>query len=70
MRSMVDIEAEKKRLEKESSFIRKEVARLEARLRNESFLSKAPEEVIEKEKQKLYTLRDRLEKLEQQSSGL
>jgi valyl-tRNA synthetase len=70
MRSMVDIEAEKRRLQKEIDYIQKEVTRLEARLDNESFLSKAPEEVIEKEKQKLYTLRDRLEKLEQQSSGL
>jgi valyl-tRNA synthetase len=70
MRSMVDIEAEKRRLQKEIDNIQQEVTRLEARLKNESFLSKAPEAVIEKEKQKLYTLRDRLEKLEQQSSGL
>ena len=70
MSSMVDIEAEKQRLQKEIDFIQKEATRLSARLRDEAFLTKAPQAVIEKEKQKLYTLNDRLEKLEQQSSRL
>ena len=64
------IEAEKQRLQKEIDFVQKEVTRLSARLRDEAFLTKAPQAVIEKEKQKLYTLNDRLEKLEQQSSRL
>jgi valyl-tRNA synthetase len=70
MSSMVDIEAEKQRLKKEIDFVQKEVTRLSARLQDEAFLVKAPPAVIEKEKQKLYTLNDRLEKLEQQSSRL
>ena len=70
MSSMVDINAEKQRLQKEIDFVQKEVSRLSIRLRDEVFLTKAPPAVIEKEKQKLYTLNDRLEKLEQQSSRL
>ena len=67
---LVDIEAEKQRIQKEIDFVRKEVTRLTGRLQDEAFLTKAPQAVIEKEKQKLYTLNDRLEKLEQQSSRL
>jgi valyl-tRNA synthetase len=70
MSSMFDLEVEKQRIEKERDNIQKEVSRLEARLQDEVFLTKAPPAVIEKEKQKLYTLNDRLEKLKQQSSRL
>jgi len=68
--SMVDIAAEKLRLEKDMEQSQKEVERLEARLNNESFLLKAPEQVIEKERQKLYTLKEKLEKLRQQYTRL
>jgi valyl-tRNA synthetase len=68
MASMVDLEAEKKKTEKELTQTRGEVDRLENRLRDEAFLTKAPPPVIEKERQKLYTLKDKLEKLQQQST--
>jgi valyl-tRNA synthetase len=68
--SMLDPEAEKKRLQKELDSVQSEVSRLEDRLKDEAFLTKAPEAVIAKEKQKLYTLNNRLEKLKQQSSRL
>jgi len=68
--SMFDLEAERQRLEKETEQTRHEVGRLEARLKDEAFLTRAPEAVVAKERQKLYTLRDKLEKLEQQSSRL
>jgi valyl-tRNA synthetase len=68
MASMLDLEAEKKRLQKELGDVAAEVARLEARLKDEAFLTKAPEAVVAKERQKLYTLSDKLEKLKQQSS--
>ena len=68
--SMLDLEAEKKRLQKEVDNVQNQVSRLEARLQDETFLTKAPEAVIAKEKQKLYTLNNRLEKLKQQSSRL
>ena len=68
--SMLDVEAEKNRLQKELDGVQNQVSRLEARLQDETFLTKAPEAVIAKEKQKLYTLNNRLEKLKQQSSKL
>ena len=70
MASMFDLEAERKRIQKELDQSQAEVARLEARLKDEAFLNKAPAAVIEKERQKLYTLNDKLEKLKQQSSRL
>jgi len=66
MESMVDLEAEKKRLQREIEQSQAEVARLEARLRDNAFLTKAPAPVIEKERQKLSTLTDKLERLKQQ----
>ena len=70
MASMFDLEAERKKLEKELEQVRGEVARLEARLKDDAFLTKAPAAVVEKERQRLYTLNDKLEKLKQQSSRL
>jgi valyl-tRNA synthetase len=66
MESMVDLEAERKRLEKEIEETRNEVARLEARLKDKAFLSKAPTVVVDKERQKLATSKDKLKKLVQQ----
>jgi valyl-tRNA synthetase len=63
MSSMVDLEAEKKKIEKDLTQTGAEVQRLEARLADQSFMTKAPPAVIEKERQKLYTLKDKLEKL-------
>ncbi len=70
MASMFDLEAEKKRIEKELEQTQAEVNRLEARLKDQAFLTKAPPAVIEKERQRLYTLNEKLEKLKQQSSRL
>ncbi|HZC25831.1 MAG TPA: valine--tRNA ligase [Actinopolymorphaceae bacterium] len=49
----VDIEAERKRLEKDLAAARKEVAQTTAKLGNESFTSKAPAEVVAKARQRL-----------------
>ena len=65
MGSMVNLEAEKKRIQKEIEQIQNEVARLENRLKDQAFLTKAPPAVIEKERQKFYTLADKLERLKQ-----
>ena len=70
MASMYDAEAEKIRTQKELDQVRRETDRMEARLKDEAFLTKAPPAVVEKERQKLYTLKDKLEKLEQQSARL
>jgi valyl-tRNA synthetase len=68
MEGMIDLEAEKKRLQKEIERSQTEVAQLEGRLKDEAFLTKAPEAVVDKERKKLYTLVDKLERLRQQIS--
>jgi valyl-tRNA synthetase len=66
MESMVDLEAERERLEKEVEETQIEVARLEARLKDKAFLTKAPAAVVDKERDKLTVRRDKLERLKQQ----
>lgn len=66
MESMIDFEVEKKRLQKEIEQSQSEIERLETRLNDQGFLSKAPGVVIEKERQKLYTLMDKLGRLKEQ----
>jgi len=66
MESMVDMQAERERLEKEIEQTQAEVARLEARLEDRAFLTKAPPEVVDKERDKLAERKDKLERLKQQ----
>jgi valyl-tRNA synthetase len=70
MASMLDLAAEKKKVEKEIEQVATEVNRLEARLKDNAFLSKAPAAVVEKERQKLYTLSGKLEKLKEQKEQI
>jgi valyl-tRNA synthetase len=49
----VDVEAERKRMEKDLTAARKEVAQATGKLGNESFMAKAPAEVIAKTRQRL-----------------
>jgi valyl-tRNA synthetase len=67
---MVDRLAEEQRLVKESGEIKERIVQLDARLRDKAFLSKAPAQVIEKEKQKLALLEDKLKRLNQELSQL
>jgi len=67
---MVDRLAEEQRLIKESEEIKGRIAQLEARLRDNAFLSKAPSQVIEREKQKLAMFEDKLKRLHQELSQL
>jgi valyl-tRNA synthetase len=66
MEGMIDLEAEKQRLQKEIEKSQTEVAQLESRLNDKAFLTRAPAAVIDKERQKLYTLLNKLERLRQQ----
>jgi len=70
MSSMFDLEAERKRLQKETDQSQDEMDRLKARLDNQEFLTKAPKSVIDKERQKLYTITDRLERRKEQINKL
>lgn len=53
---LIDVEAERARLDKARAKVAKELARIEKKLSNESFLARAPEAVVEKEKAKLAEL--------------
>ena len=61
---LMDYEAEYARLTKEQERLTKEVARVENQLANEKFVSRAPEHVIQAERDKLANYRDMLEKTE------
>jgi len=67
---MVDRRTEEQRLVTESKEIKRRIARLESRLRDNAFLSKAPSHVIDREKQKLATLEDKLKRLHRELSQL
>ncbi len=67
---VVDRLAEEQRLLKESEEIKERIAHLEARLRDNAFLGKAPAQVVEKEKQKLSMFEDKLKRLNQELSQL
>ncbi|MFC1909771.1 valine--tRNA ligase [Chloroflexota bacterium] len=66
MAGMVDVEVEKKRIQKDMEGTQAEIGRLEARLNDAQFTSRAPPAVVEKERDKLTTLQDKLERLRQQ----
>ncbi|PIU56560.1 MAG: valine--tRNA ligase, partial [Chloroflexi bacterium CG07_land_8_20_14_0_80_45_17] len=65
---MIDELAEKKRLIKEKELTQARIAQLNTRLRDNAFLTKAPPHIVEKEKQKLYLLKDKLERLKSELS--
>jgi valyl-tRNA synthetase len=67
---MVDRHAEEQRLAKEGKEIKEKIAQLDARLRDNAFLSKAPGQIVEKERQKLVMLEDKLKRLHQELSQL
>jgi valyl-tRNA synthetase len=67
---VVDRLAEEQRLLKETEEIGERIAQLGSRLRDNAFLSRAPTEVIEKEKQRLSTLESKLNRLNQELSQL
>jgi len=67
---MVDVAAEKRRLEGEISTVEKEIGRLEQRLKDKAFVSKAPAAVVDKERGKLQAGKDKLLRLKQELAQL
>jgi valyl-tRNA synthetase len=65
MASMVNLEAEKKRLKGEIEQIQAEVNRFETRLKDQAFLTKAPTAVVDKERAKLEAKKDKMGRLKQ-----
>ncbi|HET7570023.1 MAG TPA: valine--tRNA ligase [Gammaproteobacteria bacterium] len=63
---LIDVEAEAERLERQISKFRKLEEQSNRKLANESFVSNAPAQVVEQERQRLQEHRAALEKLEEQ----
>jgi valyl-tRNA synthetase len=67
---VIDIEVEKARLKKEIDRISSVLAGIRNKLNTESFVAKAPKEVVEKEKEKQATFEMNLEKLQKSYEAL
>lgn len=67
---LVDISKEKERLSKEYQKLLKEVERVDKKLSNQGFISKAPDSVIEEEREKQKKYRSMLEQVEIQLKHL
>jgi valyl-tRNA synthetase len=67
---MVDPVAEERRLTREAEEIRARIAQLETRLRDDTFLEKAPAEIVRKEREKVALLEDKLKRLHHELSQL
>ena len=67
---LIDIGEAKKRLSKETGKLEKELTGLDKKLANESFVAKAPAEVVEENRERLADGKIRLEKLKGALAGL
>ncbi|MEG0721885.1 MAG: valine--tRNA ligase [Lachnospiraceae bacterium] len=65
LEELVDFEQEKERLTKERERLTKEIARSNGMLNNEKFLSKAPQEKVNEEKEKLETYMQMMKQVEE-----
>ncbi|MBN2600869.1 MAG: valine--tRNA ligase [Candidatus Marinimicrobia bacterium] len=65
LEGLIDVDAEKQRLEKEINRLRGLVMSIKSKLTNQDFLKKAPPSVVDREKEKEQFLREQLVKLEE-----
>ncbi|MBF0574291.1 MAG: class I tRNA ligase family protein, partial [Desulfamplus sp.] len=63
LKGVIDFDKEEQRLEKELDKVTKELISISKRLTNESFLDKAPDEVVEKVKEQQILLQEKSDKL-------
>ncbi|WP_371373310.1 valine--tRNA ligase [Thalassotalea aquiviva] len=70
MAGLIDVEAELARLSKAIEKLEKEVQRTRGKLNNENFVGKAPQAVIEKEKQKLAENESMMQTLAEQKASI
>ena len=66
----IDIEQEKAKLEKQKEKILKDLKRSEGKLNNEGFVSKAPEDVINKEKAKVAEMQGQIDLIDKSLAEL
>jgi valyl-tRNA synthetase len=64
LEGLIDFEKERARLDKEIEKVRAELGKVERKLSNDSFLNKAPADIIEKERSKREEFTEVLAKLE------
>lgn len=64
LEGLIDLDAERQRIQKELARVQGMLDGVRKKLSNESFIGKAPKEVVEKEREKLESFRMTLEKLE------
>jgi valyl-tRNA synthetase len=67
---MVDLEDERKRLQKDIDGTQSQIAHLQARLKDAQFLSRAPSAIVDRERQKLEVSLDKLSRLREQLARL
>jgi valyl-tRNA synthetase len=70
MAGLIDKDAELARLNKEIERLEKEVQRLNGKLNNDSFVGKAPEAVVQKEREKLAEARSSLDSFIEQKARI
>ena len=64
LEGLIDIEVEQNRLTKEVDRLENQIKSIKAKLMNDDFLKKAPEQIIEREKKKLADFEINLEKIQ------
>ena len=67
---IVDVAEAKKRLDKETGQLTKDITATEKKLANEKFVSRAPPEIVEENRERLVEWQARLEKLQAAQAGL
>jgi valyl-tRNA synthetase len=67
---MVDLDAERSRLERELGEAKHERDRANAQLSNEAFVSRAPEKVVNVQRERLARATEQIELLERRLAGL
>ena len=67
---LIDLDLERERLDKEIERLRKLIKGAEGKLSNEKFLSKAPENIVEHEREKLESCREQLGMVEKNRAAL
>ncbi len=70
LEGIIDLERERERLSDEIGRLEKQLRSTAGRLANEQFVSKAPAEVVEREREKARSFRDQLERLTQMLNAL
>jgi valyl-tRNA synthetase len=65
LQGLLDIEKEVAKLEKQKGKLANELAGIERKLKNEKFLANAPEEIVQKEKEKYEEVKTKLDKIEE-----